>query len=61
MYEAIFPNLQNIPWGIIIIAFIGGFIVARKFPALFPSFFAPQKSQAELIEEIIKRLNPPKV
>lgn len=56
MYDAIFPNLQNIPWGLIIGAAIGGFILARKFPNVFPSLFAPQKSTAELIAEALAEL-----
>lgn len=55
-YDAIFPNLQAIPWGLILIAFAGGFFVARKFPALLPNLFQPQKSQAELIAEIVAEL-----
>lgn len=56
MYDAIFPNLGAIPWGLLAGAFIGGFVVARKFPQLFPNLFAPQKSQADLIAEIVKQL-----
>ena len=56
VYEVIFPNLQAIPWGALIIAFLGGFFVARKFPAILPTIFQPQPSQADLIAEIVKQL-----
>lgn len=53
MYDAIFPNLQNIPWGLLIGAFIGGFVVARKFPGVFPTLFAPQPDMAKLVADAV--------
>ena len=60
MYEAIFPNLQNIPWGLILIAFGAGFFLAQKFRDKIPDIFAPQKPAltaedvARIVAETIK-------
>lgn len=54
MYDAIFPNLQNIPWGLIIAAFVGGFVVARKLPNFLPSLFAPSPDVAELVRKAVE-------
>lgn len=54
MYDAIFPNLQNIPWGLIIAAFIGGFAVARKLPSFLPTLFAPSPDIAELVRKAVE-------
>lgn len=60
MYEAIFPNLQAIPWGLILLAFAGGFFVAQKFRDKLPDVFAPKapgltaEDVAKLIAEALK-------
>lgn len=60
MYEAIFPNLQNIPWGMILIAFGAGFFIAQKFRDKIPDVFAPSKPAlsaedvAKLIADALK-------
>ncbi len=51
--EAIFPNLQNIPWGLIILAFAGGFFVAQKFRDKLPDVFAP-KAPAMTAEDVAR-------
>lgn len=60
MYDAIFPNLQNIPWGLVLIAFGAGFFIAQKFRDKLPDIFAPAKPAltaedvAKLIAEALK-------
>jgi hypothetical protein len=60
MYEAIFPNLQNIPWGLILIAFGAGLFVAQKFRDKIPDIFTPAKPAltaedvAKLIADALK-------
>lgn len=44
------------PVWLILGGFIGGFIVARKFPALLPSFFAPTQSTASLVDQIVEQV-----
>ena len=54
MYEAIFPGLQSIPWGLILIAFGAGFFLAQKFRDKLPDIFAP--TRPALTAEDVARL-----
>ncbi len=55
-FGGLLDGIQIGPIWLILGGFVGGFIVARKFPALLPSFFAPSPSTDSMIDSIVDKV-----